>query len=210
MRFIIWWSADGRYADSRSQPRWRGACVVDRRGKFLARYFSRIGRQVCNLVGGNTRSCATEYELSHTASLLIEAIFFFSSPLPPELFNSFSQRESVSDWKLRKDWFYLNDGSPKLNLFWRLTWLPNALWLFIERRGSFEAVKWYVGKVFFFDKSWGQTHTCPLSFLKWVNGGDILGENVLCSTLGETKWNEMMVFLCWFAEWFGRLANESY
>lgn len=59
MRFIILWSVYGRYADSRSQTRWRGVFEVDRQEKFLARYFSRArpGREAGTQPGGRIHTC---------------------------------------------------------------------------------------------------------------------------------------------------------
>lgn len=116
MRFIILWSAYGRYADSRSQPRWRGVREVDRQGKFLARYFSRARpvREAGTQPGGRKhthlriRVCALAHSLAH--ALARRSCFFSSSSsfpgssLPPELFDSYSRRESMSEWKPRKDW----------------------------------------------------------------------------------------------------------
>lgn len=84
MRFIIWWSAYGRYADSRSQPRWRGASAVDRQRKFLARYFFPVCpcREAGTQPGGRKHMKLRDWEctLAHCrarAHLLIEAIFYF-------------------------------------------------------------------------------------------------------------------------------------
>lgn len=133
MRFIILWSAYGRYADSRSQPRWRGVREVDRQGKFLARYFSRARpvREAGTQPGGRKhthlriRVCALAHSRTLPRSRTCSSkLFFFSSSssfpgssLPPELFDSYSRRESMSEWKPRKDWVPFESELSKTEIF---------------------------------------------------------------------------------------------
>lgn len=132
MRFIILWSAYGRYADWRSQPHWRGVREVDRQGKFLARYFSRArpGREAGTQPGGRKhthlriRVCALAHSrtLPRSRTLARQSCCFFlffspGSSLPPELFDSYSRRESMSEWKPRKDWVPFESELSKTEIF---------------------------------------------------------------------------------------------
>lgn len=205
MRFIILWSAYGRYADSRSQPHWRGVREVDRQGKFLARYFSRarLGREAGTQPGGRKhthlriRVCALAHSrtLPRSRTLARQSWFFFCF-FPPALPSRRSCSTATAEGNpclngsQEKIGFHFESELSKTEIFffvllfsfWRLAWLPNALWLHRKQRQLWiEAVIRHVSQcLFFFYISWGQRHVSIFisECVDWMSKGREKGLHV--------------------------------